>query len=878
METGITQKEATEKLKQYGFNEIRDVSKKTYLSILFGQIKNNFIIYLLLIAVGISFFVGETPTAYTILLVIFLVIITGFIQEYRAEQSISALKKMLLPTSIVVREGREQRIESKFIVPDDVVILHAGERIPADCIVLEENELRVDESILTGESLDVKKIPVEDKEVTDENLIFMGTYVVNGKCRVRVLHTGMNTKFGNIALLISTSEKELPLQKKVNALVKYMAILGSSVSVLVGIIMFFQTEIISISTVVNILIVVIAISVSSFPEGFPVVLITALGVGSSRMAKQNAIVNKMSIIETLGETTVICTDKTGTITKGEMTVKKIYIDDDFITVDGVGYNAVGSFSQNGKKINIKNNPLLHSLFINALVCNDAFLERSEEGSEFKKNGSATEAALLVLGAKAGLFSSDTNHNRIEEIPFNSERKFMGVLCSHENKKIAYIKGAPEYIVEKCNAVEKKNGIVKLTIAEKKKIIEASNTMACESLRTIAFAYRKITQTSKNIFEERFIFVGVAGMEDAPRDEVKEAIKICRSAGIQVKMITGDKKETAVAIGKEIGLEGEVMEGSILDSISDAELAERIKLITIFSRVRPEHKLRIVKALKANGEIVMMTGDGVNDAPALKEAHIGVAMGKNGTDVSRSVADLILKDDNFNTIVLAIKEGRTIFKNIRKFVAYQFSCNFAELSILFFSTLFAPMLGWQTPLLVALQILFMNLVTDDLPSITLALNPSSKDAMNEFPRKNRNILDKKVIILIVFSGILLMIFTLLSYFIAYNLLGRSYDYARTVALFSLILLEIVAAFNFRSLRKKVLGRSLLINRALFFASLISLCATLVIIYSPLSKIFSTVPIGFDAFFIAGLFSLFIVIIFDVLKKINAKRKFFDFEHI
>ncbi len=877
IQKGLTKKEAEQKLEQYGLNEIKDISKTTPLKILLRQIKRNFIVYLLFAAMLISFFVGKSVTAYTIFVVIMMVIIVGFVQEYRSEKAISALKSMLVPVSIVIRDGKEQEILSKNLVPGDVILLRSGEKIPADCILLEEKELRVNESILTGESKEIKKKAGTEKRYSDENLIFMGTYVVNGRAVARILHTGMNTKFGKIAGLISTAEKELPLQRKVNNIAKYMATLAIIVSVLTGVMMFLMAETINNEVVVNILILVIALSVAAFPEGLPVVLITTLSSGAHRMAKLNAIVNRMSIIETLGETTVICSDKTGTITKGEMTVKKIFAGNSFYDVSGTGYEAAGEFSCKNKKIDIKKESFYGVLFNNAVLCNDAKIERTGQDNEFKVGGSPTESALLVLAAKAGLYKEDMTYKRVLEIPFNSDRKMMSVFCQINGEKIVYSKGAPEYLIKHCRFLQKEDKIVKLTERDKNEILAANDSIAKDSFRTLAFAYKKVDTFSKEHFEEGLVFTGLVGMEDPPREEVKESIKQCRGAGIDVKMITGDNKETALSIAKQIGLKGKLMLGQELENITDEELPKIIRSISIFARVKPEHKLRIIKALKSNGEIVTMTGDGVNDAPALKEAHIGVAMGKNGTDVSRSVADLTLKDDHFSTIVLAISEGRTIFKNIRKFVTYQLSCNFSELSILFIGVLLSPLLGWQVPLLLALQILFMNLVTDNLPAITLGLNPSSQDAMAEMPRKNSEILNKKLIGLLIFNGTLMMLFVLLSYFFTFNILGKSAEYSRTVALLTLIFLEIVSAFSFRSFRKGVLNRGLFVNHYLFYASTISLIATFAIIYSPLNKVFETVPLGIDGFMIGFSFSLLLIIIFDVLKYVNNRKKFFDFEH-
>ena len=875
---GLTKKEAENKLKKYGLNEIKDTSKTTPLKILFRQIKSNFIIYLLVGAMLLSFFIGKPITAYTILVIILMVIFTGFIQEYKSEKAIIALKNMLVPVSIVIRDGKEQEIQSVNIVPGDLLLLRNGEKIPADCLLIEEKELRVNEAVLTGESKEVSKKIGSEKKYSDKNLVFMGTYIVNGRCIAKVLHTGMNAKFGKIAGLISSIEKELPLQIKVNKIAKYMVFLAIIISVLTGLIMISRSTVLNEEAILGILILVIALAVSAFPEGFPVVLITTLATGAHHMAKKNAIVNRMSIIETLGETTVICSDKTGTITKGEMTVRKIFANNTIYEVTGTGYEGKGDFLHNHKKVDVNDESALRNLLYNAVLCNDSIIERTGKDMDFRTIGSPTESALLITGVKAGLFKEDIKFKRIQEIPFNSERKMMSVLCEINKEKVVYSKGALEYLIKKCKFVQKNKTISKLTEFEKKKILEYNKSMTSNSLRTIAFAYKQVNTFAKDHFEEDLVFLGFAGMEDPAREEVKEAISQCYSAGIKVKMITGDNKETALSIAKEIGLHGKIMEGIELDNLSDDELTKIISTITIFARVKPEHKIKIIKALKSNGEIVTMTGDGVNDAPALKEAHIGIAMGKNGTDVSRSVADLTLKDDNFSTIVSAISEGRTIFKNIRKFSTYQLSCNLAELLILFIGVLLSPFLGWQIPILLALQILFMNLVTDNLPAITLGLNPSSNDSMMEPPRKSSEILNKKFFILLFFTGSLLTVLVLSSYFLVFNIMGGTHEYARTVVLFSLIGLEIVSAFNFRSYRKGVLNRGLMVNPYLVYASAISLFATVIIIYSPLNKIFETIPLGIDGLSIGVVLSLSLVLIFDLLKYINNKTKFFDLEHI
>ncbi len=875
---GLTTKEANARLKKYGRNEIQDVNKITPFRILLRQVKSNFLIYLLTVAVIISFFVGKSITAYAILAVIFMVVIVGFIQEYKAEQAINSLKDMLVPTAIALRDGKEKEIQAWQIVPGDILILRNGEKIPADCVLLDEQELKVNEAVLTGESSEVVKKVRSGKKYADRNMIFMGTFIVNGRCTAKVMHTGMNTKFGEIAGLISSAEKDMPLQIKVNRIVKYMVVLAVTISVLTGLIMFWRSPVINEEVIVTTLILVIALSVSAFPEGFPVVLITTLAAGARKMALKNAIVNRMSIIETLGETTVICSDKTGTITKGEMTVKKIFGGGKLYSVSGIGYQGKGEIVLNGKALNPKDDEDLSILINNALLCNDAIIERAGADNDYKILGSSTEAALLILGAKAGIFKEDLQCTREREVPFNSERKMMSVLCKSQRNHTVYAKGAPEFLLKKCKFARINGEIVKMTDKVKQEISEANKKMTTDALRTIALAYKPTTDLKKNGIEEDLIFAGLAGVEDPAREEVKATLKQCATAGIKVKMITGDNKETARAIAKKIGLHGKLIDGEELDTITDDELAKTIGSIAIFARVKPEHKLRIVNVLKANGETVTMTGDGVNDAPALKEAHIGIAMGKNGTDVSRSVADLTLKDDNFATIVYAVGEGRAIFKNIRKFATYQLTCNFAELAILFIGVLLGPFLGWHIPLLVALQILFMNLVTDNLPAITLGLNPSSADTMLDPPRKSSQILNKSMIILLAFTGGVLTIMVLAAYFISFNVMNNTTEYARTVALFTLIGLEIAAAYNYRSFRKGILTRNPFVNPYLFLASLISLIATFAIIYTPLNKIFETTPIGLEGFLIALGSMLTFALLFDVLKYVNNKKNFLYLEHI
>lgn len=869
----LTTQEAKLLLERHGFNEIKDTNKVHWYTILSRQFKNNFVVYLLLFAAFLSFLVKNNTTGYTIFVVIFLVVGIGFFQEFKAEKAISSLKKMITPTTLVLRDSKEKRILSKEIVPGDVLILRAGERVPADGYLLEENNLFVNESVLTGESIDVKKHTLLSKPYKDENLLFTGSFITSGRCYLKVINTGMHTKFGNIAKLISSSEKQLPLQKKVNKITTLLALAGLFLSILAGILILVQAPVITKQVLVNVVILVIAISVSVFPEGFPVVLITTLSIGAHRMSKKNAIVNRMSIIETLGQTTVICSDKTGTITKGEMTVNSIYLNDFVVNVSGIGYSTSGSFLKDNKPFSPRDNPDLSMLLKSAVVCNDSFIEQDQNTSDYKVIGSSTETSLLVLAAKADIYKNNFEVSRLREIPFSSKYKMMSVLVQEKDSKSVYLKGAPEVVLNHSTHYLKNGKIYKLTKTQKDLIFKQNQIFTKSALRTLAFAYK---QTHLSSLENNFIFIGLVGMIDPPREEVKGTIKLCKQAGIKVKMITGDHKDTAIAIAKQIGIfNNKVLTGDELDNLTDSELLSLVNDFSVFARVRPDHKLRIVKALKANKEIVTMTGDGVNDAPALKEANVGVAMGLTGTDVSRDVADITLKDDNFATIVHAVKEGRTIFSNIRKFITFQLSCNFSEVLIIIFGVLLASRFNWPIPLLLPLQILFMNIVTDNIPSIALGFNKSSHDIMQEKARK-KGLITKSIFLLILFTSFFMTFFTLLVFYVSFNIFKYNAVSATTAALVTLIMLEVLGAFIFRSFRKPVFTRSLFVNKYLFFASLISILATLLIIYTPLNSIFSTSPLFFYEWIVALLIGFLFVLLFDILKIVNNKRSFWKVE--
>jgi len=857
---GLSEKQVLTKRKKYGFNEIIDQNKVTPFQILLRQVKNNFVIYLLLLAVFISYFVGKEFTAYTLLGVITMVIVIGFVQEYKAEEAIQSLKNMLVPVSKVIRDGDQITIESREIVPDDILVLNNGDKIPADCVIIESNSIRVNESSLTGESVEVAKSQMTNgSEIQDLNMLFMGTFVVSGKAIAKVSHTGMNTKFGKIAHLISTAEKTLLLQDKVNFIARKMVYLALSISILTGFIIGIRAESLNNETLIEILILVVALSVSAFPEGFPVVLISTLAIGAKRMSEKNALVNRMSIIETLGEVTLICSDKTGTITKGEMAVKKILINDKVFEVSGTGYNSIGKISINNKDVSPFEDTDLTNLIKTGVICNDA-----------DSGGSPTEMSLKYLGLKAQINADDFKIERINEIPFGSEHKFMSVLVMENNQKITYVKGAPEKVLNMSAYYSIDGKSHKITDKEISHLRKKYSQMEKDSLRVIAFAYKKESPNVNKVSSDGLTFLGFVGIEDAPRNEVFEAINQTKKSGIKVVMITGDSRETATSIAAQVGIIGKALTGLELDKLSDDEIKANFEDIGIYARVTPEHKIRLVKIFKSLNHIVAMTGDGVNDAPALKEAHVGIAMGRNGTDVSRSSSDLILRDDNFATIVTAIGEGRLIFNNIRKFVSLQLSLNVAELSILFLGVLLAPYFGWGVPILASIQILFINLITDNLSALTLGLNPSSPDIYEQKPKSNQKIVNKELLKLIGITSLLMTFITLLAYNLSINYFNHSPQEAQSVALLTLVLAEIATAFSFRSFRKYIIGRSIFINPYLAFTSALSIMFSLIIIYSPINQFFETTPLSYDVLLIPFISFVVMVLLNDIVKFLNLKR--------
>ncbi|MEM5799977.1 MAG: calcium-translocating P-type ATPase, PMCA-type [Candidatus Aenigmatarchaeota archaeon] len=861
-EKGLSEEEAKKRLQEYGYNELKERKKVSALEIFLNQFKDIFVI-MLLVAIAISVLIGwyeikENPEksffeayadAVAIGAIVVLNAIVGFTQEYRAEKALEAMKKLTAPKARVIREGKEVLIDAREVVPGDILLIEAGDRIAADGLLLESVELEVNEAVLTGESAPVRKkvgklkpdIPIAERK----NYVFMATYATYGRGKVLVTATGMKTEFGKIAEKVQEiEEEETPLKRKLNDFAKKLAKF-----VVVICIIIFALELYEILGIFKIrefgeiikesldaFMTSVALAVSAVPEGLPAVVTITLALGARELARRNAIIRKLSSAETLGAVTVICSDKTGTLTKGEMTVKKVYANDKIIEVTGVGYEAKGEFLLEGKSFNPKEIELLLRI---ACLCNNA----SYDGQTIK--GDPTEGALIVAAAKAGMKKEDleNEYQRIHEIPFSSERKRMTTIHSFENKKFAYMKGAPEVVLERCDFILKDGKIEKLDEKEKKKILKANEDFASQALRVLGFAFKELKEKFDDESAEKgLVFVGLMGMIDPAREEAKEANKKCQEAGIKTVMITGDHKLTAIAIAKEIGMldnneEAKVLTGEELDKLSDEEFEKIVEEVRIYARVSPEHKLRIVKALKKKGHIVAMTGDGVNDAPALKQADIGIAMGITGTEVTKEASDMILADDNFATIVKAVEGGRGIYENIRKFVFFLLRCNFDELGII---GIFA-LLGLPLPLNAAM-ILWINLVTDGAPAIALSMDPPEEDLMKRKPRDPKQGILHGRFAQILASFITQFFGTAFIFCLSYYVWKEPLEEAMTMAFVQASFQELFTVFNCRSERKSVFRYSPFTNKYLVIAVAASFALTLMLCYVPIFQVmFGTVPL-------------------------------------
>lgn len=823
-ENGLSSMEARLRLEKYGLNEIKRKKKTSRLMLLLSQF-NNFLIYILIIATIISCFLREYIDAIIIFSIIFVNAILGYIEEYRAEKSIEALKKLASLKAYVIRDGKQLKVDTTELVPGDLILLEVGEKVPADARVISEINLETQEAALTGESLPVKKeicTVEENKSIGDrKNMVYSGTVIVNGKGKAIITSTGMNTEIGKIAYMIEEAKEEpTPLQRKLEFLGKWIAILILLICLVV-----FILGITRGGNILDTFILAVSLAVAAIPEGLPAVVTISLALGVERMIKRNALMRKLPSVEALGSTTIICSDKTGTLTKNEMTVKKIFANHKIVEVSGTGYNPEGNLSENPGEMILKI----------GVLCNNSKLVKEKGGWQIY--GDPTEGCLITVARKTGLNEDSLNKKapRINEILFDSARKRMTTIHKEGNKKIAYIKGAPDIVLKLCNYIQMEDKIRKISEKDREYILKVNDDFSKDALRVLGFAYRDVTNVKNlNEVEQELIFVGLQGMIDPPRLEVNDAIKKCKTAGIKVVMITGDYKGTAIAIAKELGIEGKAVDGQELDKIN---LDKEVENIGIYARVNPEHKMKIIKALKKKGHIVAMTGDGINDAPALKTADIGIAMGITGTDVSKEASAMILTDDNFASIVNAVEEGRCIYDNIKKFVFFLLSCNLAEVLILFVAMLigFADSEGRIVIPLIAIQILWINLVTDGFPAVALGFDPGDANIMKRKPRHPKEkIISNDIMLNILLIGVIDMVGVLWLFNNALPDVTR----ARTVAMTLLILLELIVAIS--AIRQQFHTR-FFSNPWLYCAITISIILQLILIYTPLNTLFKLAPL-------------------------------------
>jgi Ca2+-transporting ATPase len=854
---GLTQQEAKTRLEKYGPNELMENEKISPLKIFLDQFKN-FLIIILLAATIVSAFIGEWLDAIVIFAIVIACAILGLYQEFKAEKAVEALKKIAALTARVIRRGEEVEIPARDIVPGDIVVLRTGDKVPADCRLIEEMNLKVDEAPLTGESKPVKKsiLPLEkdDVAVADrKNMLYTATVVTYGHGKGAVTSTGMNSEFGKIATMIQeVEEEETPLKKRLDVIGKWLGIFSLIICAVAGTI-----GIIKGHGVIEMFIWGVSLAVAAVPEALPAVVTGALSIGVSKMAKKNAIVRKLPAVETLGCTTVICSDKTGTLTKNEMTVRRIYTNDKMFDVTGVGFQPEGEYLIDGNQVNPKEDPNLTLLLKISTLCNDVYLHQTN--TRWSIIGDPTEGALLVSAIKAGIKVEALKKEmpRIGEVPFESERKRMSTIHSINGIKVAYIKGAPEIILDLSTHLLKNGKIVLLTEEERGNILKVNEQMASNALRILGFAYRHLpedlSEYSSETVEKELVFVGLQGMIDPPRDEVIEAMRHCKEAGIKAVMITGDHKLTAIAVAKELGQlpeEGDqtrVLTGIELDRMNAQQLEDVIEEVVVYARVSPKHKLRIVDAFKKKGEVVAMTGDGINDAPALKRADIGVSMGITGTDVTKEASAMVLADDNFASIVAAVEEGRAIYDNIKKYLVYLISCNIAEILILGGSFF----IGLPLPL-VAIQILWVNLTTDGLPALALGVDPPDPDIMRRPPRDPQESVFSRRIIALMTVMALNITFVIVPLFFWYLKSGGYYEQGvseamkegillkgQTIVLAMMVLFELINAYNNRSDQHSLFKVGFLKNKWLNWSVLSSVVLAVIVIQVPaLDQVFHT----------------------------------------
>ena len=833
---GLSVDEAAKRLAEFGPNELQVKGRVSPWTILLEQFKN-ILIVILLLATALSAFLGHGVEAIAITVIVLFAVILGFIQEFRAERAIEALREMAAPLATVIRSDREERIPARDLVPGDLVLLATGDKVPADVRLIEAVNLQTVEAALTGESAPVEKhsdrldgetLPIADQK----NMAFAGTAVTYGRGRALIVATGMATEFGKIARMLEEVDTvKTPLQKNLDRIGKSLARAAFAVVFVIVALGLFRGQ-----PFVEMLIFGVALAVAVVPEALPAVVTISLALGVKRMVRRNALVRRLPAVETLGSTSVICSDKTGTLTKDEMTVRRLYVAGHTIEVSGTGYEPSGAFSQNG--IATSDAPV-SMLLRAAALASDARVEQRNGSGAWEVKGDPTEGALVVVAAKAGLnkLELDAQFARVSEIPFTAETKRMTTLHNTPSGVVAYAKGAPEVIVQSCASQLTQAGVEPLDDARRAEVLEQARKMAGEALRVLAIAYKPNAVIEQA--ESEMTLLGLVGMIDPPRPEAKAAVSMCEEAGIKVIMITGDHPLTAKAVAEELGISkgGRIVNGVELEALDDKQLEKEVESIEVCARVSPAHKLRVVSALQNRGQVVAMTGDGVNDAPALKKADIGIAMGITGTDVSKEAAAMTLTDDNFASIVAAVEEGRGIFSNIKKYLMYLLSSNIGEIGLMAGATL----AGLPLPL-TAVQILYVNLATDGLPALALAVDPPERGLMQQPPRNSRRgIFTRPVVLLMIAGGVWSALVNLGLFTWALNS-GRSVAEAMTMTFVSLVLIQFFKAYNFRSDRHSVL-RQPFANKWLNIAILWELVMLGLILYVPLlERVFGTIALS------------------------------------
>ena len=867
---GLSSEQVEEKRSVYGTNEIVSKNKKSIAKMILEQFQD-FMIIILIIAAVISGVVGQSngegfTDSIIILVIVILNAVIGVIQELKAQKSLESLKNLSAPHSKVIRDGKLQDLESKYLVPGDIVVLETGDYVPADLRLIEAVNLKTQEAALTGESLPVEKttekIDKEDIGIGDRlNQAFSSSLVTYGRGKGIVVSIGMQTEVGKIATMLdSVDDSETPLSRRLEALGKTLGI----AALVICLVIFAVGSFVHGREIFEMFMTAVSLAVAAIPEGLPAISTIVLSIGVQRMVKRNAIIRTLPSVETLGSATVICSDKTGTLTQNKMTVEKIFYNNEIFGVEE-------------KKYNVDDH--LRLLMNSMILCNDTKV--TKEGEEFKLAGDPTETALVDLGIKLNMLKTtmDDENPRVEEIPFDSERKLMSTVNNTNQGLFVYTKGGVDEILSKCSKIYLDNQEMALSAENINYIKQVNEEMAKGALRVLAMAYKRVdkvpTRNEMNNLESELVYIGMVGMIDPARPEAKEAVEKCKTAGIKPVMITGDHKVTAMAIAKDIGIlenESEAITGSELEKMPQEELEKNVKNYSVYARVSPEHKVRIVKAWQSQGEVVAMTGDGVNDAPALKTADIGAAMGIVGTDVAKEAADVVLTDDNFATIVSAVEEGRRIYDNILKAVQYLLSSNIGEIIVLFVATMF----GWLAEPLLPIHILWINLVTDSLPALALSVDPAEKDIMKRKARKDKNIFSKGMTFRVIYQGIMVGVLTLLAFCI-----GCRFDFAslanpevamtaQTMAFAVLAMSELVHAYNVRSNKESIFKIKLKTNMVLVLATLVSLLLMVVVLGVPvLQGMFEVTELSITNWVWVILLSLAPLTIVEILKlfKIN-----------